>query len=307
MNSDHMLEAHFAKLYTLTVVAYEGGTTDPPPGSHQYKEGTTAWVDAIPYTGYRFEYWLINGIRIEWKSIGITMYTNILAEAHFDNHYNLYISSSLWGRTDPYDGTYTYEYGESVTVTAIPWDDCAFDYWVLDGVNVGNANPIAITMDADHELKAYFHDLNPGGGDSCPTLFVWNGTVYVDYGVIDIHNPTGEDIVREVPILKEDVDVSSNYKAKFRLREGWEGLNFSESLIDQVKLYAVDSQGNHYLCPLVKAEHSRLGNVLPQLIASDDYKVQILLLETIDLTFIVPYQNAQGFTFTIEGCNMFKQ
>ena len=77
-------------------------------------------------------------------------------------------------------------------------------------------------------------------------MFVWNGSEYVDYGVIDIHNPTGEDVTREVPIQKEDVSLS-NYKAKFKLREGWLGLNFSESVIDQVKLYAVDNYGNSHL------------------------------------------------------------
>ena len=128
----------------------------------------------------------------------------------------------------------------------------------------------------------------------------------MDYGVIDIHNPTGEDVIREVPVRAEDMGISS-YKAVFRLREGWPGLNFSESVIDQVKLYAVDSYGIRYQCPLIKARHSTLGNVLLRLLLSDDYKAQILLLETIDLTFIVPYQNVQSFTFVIEGCNMLKQ
>lgn len=145
-----------------------------------------------------------------------------------------------------------------------------------------------------------------GGGDGCPTLFVWNGSGYVDYGVINIHNPSGEDVVREVPVRVEDVGVNG-HRAKFRLREGWPGLNFSESVIDQVKLYAIDNNGNHYLCPLISAKHSRLGNVLPQLLFSDEWKVQTLLLETVDLTFIVPCQNIQSFTFTIEGCNRFKQ
>ena len=144
-----------------------------------------------------------------------------------------------------------------------------------------------------------------GGGGGCPTLFVWNGNGYVDYGVINIHNHTGEDVIREVPIQSQDVCINS-HKAKFRLREGWEGLNFSESVIDQVKLYAVDSQGNRYLCPLISAEHSRLGNVLLRLLLSDDYRAQMLLLETVDLTFIVPWQNIQGFTFAIEGCNFSK-
>jgi hypothetical protein len=218
---------------------------------------------------------------------------------------SLTISASSGGTTNPAPGTYTYNYGSSVTVTASAYPGYYFSYWNLDGATV-YGNPITVTMDSDHTLTAYVQSSGDGGDNAgCPTLFVWNGSNYVDYGVIDIHNPTGEDVTREVLVKAEDVGIS-NRKVKFRLREGWEGLNFSESVIDQVKLYAVDIQGNRYLCPLIKATHSIEGNVLSQLLQSDDYKVQILLLETIDLTFIVPYQNVQGFTFTIEGCNYFK-
>ncbi|MEM3697930.1 MAG: hypothetical protein QXQ94_10645 [Candidatus Bathyarchaeia archaeon] len=109
-------------------------------------------------------------------------------------------------------------------------------------------------------------------------------------------------------IQKEYVGIA-NYKARFILVEGWPGLNFSESFIDQVRLYAVDSQGKSHLCALLKAEHSRLGNVLPQLLLSDDYKTQMLLLETIDLTFMAPYpiSKIKNYIFVIEGCNMLKQ
>ncbi len=216
----------------------------------------------------------------------------------------LYIDSTLWGTTNPYPGTYTYTYGTLVTVTAVPWEGCVFDYWILDGV-VKYGNPITVNMTADHSLKAYFHDPYPGGGDGCPTLFVWDGYSYVDYSVIDIHNPTGEDVIRQVPIQAKDVEII-NYKATFRLREGWPGLNFSESVIDQVKLYTVDNYGNRHICPIMNATHSQFGNVLPQLLFSDDWKVQTLLLETIDLKFVVPYQNIQSFIFIIEGCNQLK-
>ncbi|MEA2089269.1 MAG: S8 family serine peptidase [Thermoproteota archaeon] len=213
--------------------------------------------------------------------------------------HRLTIKAGLGGTTDPAPRTYTHVEGTDVKVTATPtWNGFSFSYWVLDG-KVKYANPITVTIDSDHTLKAWFSP-NGGGSEPCPTLFSWNGTDYVDYGVVDIHNPTGEDVVREVPILAEDVGVS-NCKATFRLREGWEGLNYSESVIDQVKLYA-DGE----LCPLIKAVYSEQGNVLPQLLASDDVRVQMLLLETTDLTFIVPYQNVQSFTFVIEGCNMIK-
>jgi hypothetical protein len=230
----------------------------------------------------------------------------------------LYVWHTYGGYTTPDTGGYEYPEGTTVNVYETP---CIagyyFAYWLPDDIPWWYSqfsyyptwNPYTYTMDKDHAIGAYFY-LTGGvnGGDGCPTLFVWNGTAYVDYGVINIHNPTGEDVIREVSVKAEDVSINS-CKAKFRLREGWPGLNFSESVIDQVKLYAVDSQGNRYLCPLVKAEQSRLGNVLPQLIASDDVKTQILLLETIDLTFIVPYPTiqTQSYVFLIEGCNRFKQ
>jgi hypothetical protein len=217
----------------------------------------------------------------------------------------LYLSASSGGTTNPAPGNYGYDYGSSVTVTASAYSYYVFNYWLLDG-STYYQNPITVTMNSDHTLTAYFQYSGGGGGSGgCPTLFVWNGTGYMDYGVINIHNPTGEDVIREVPIQSEDVCINS-HKAKFRLREGWPGLNRSESVIDQVRLYAVDSQGNRHLCPLISAEHSRLGKVLPQLLLSDDYRAQMLLLETVDLTFVVPWQNIQGFTFVIEGCNIYK-
>jgi hypothetical protein len=223
-------------------------------------------------------------------------------------HPQLSISASSGGTTDPSPGTYTYGYGSSVTVTAYAYAYHTFDGWILDGSTIIYDNPITVTMDSDHTLDAYFSVSGgggSGGGEPCPTLFVWDDNDYVDYGVIDIHNPSGEDVIREVAVQTEDVGII-NYKAKFRLREGWEGLNFSESVIDQVKLYAVGKNGNRYLCPLTSAMHNTLGKVLPQLLLSDDYRVQILLLETIDLEFAVPYKNVQGYTFTIEGCNKWK-
>jgi hypothetical protein len=137
----------------------------------------------------------------------------------------LSISASSGGTTDPAPATYTYDYGSSVTVKAIPDYGYVLDHWRLDG-KIVHGYSITVTMCSDHTLTAYFKYIGGGGGNiPCPTLFAWNGNSYVDYGVIDIHNPSGEDVVREVPVLTEDVSLN-NYKAMFRLREGWEGLNY---------------------------------------------------------------------------------
>jgi hypothetical protein len=149
--------------------------------------------------------------------------------------------------------------------------------------------------------------MTPGDGGGCPVLLVWNGSAHIDYGIINIHNAEGQDITREVSVSPEDIS-TEGYVAKMRLREGWEGLAYSHSSIDQVKLYIVDEWGNRHLCPLFKAIYSEQGNVLLKLLFNDDWKVDIYLKETIDLQFLVPYppEAVHGFIFVIEGHNIEK-
>ncbi len=229
--------------------------------------------------------------------------TSSTLNMYISNTRQLSISSSSGGTTDPVPGTYNYGYGSSVNVTATAYSGYHFVWWWLDG-GLKYGKQITVTMDSDHTLHAYFLPNGGGGGEPCPTLYAWNGNDYVDYGVIDIHNPSGEDVIREVSIAKQDLAVEDR-KAKLRLQEGWEGLNFSESVIDHVKLYAINEDGKLKLCPLTSAVHSRLGDVHEYLVASDDVKAQIFLLETIDLTFKVR-EDSQGFVFVIEGCNIIK-
>ena len=56
--------------------------------------------------------------------------------------------------TDPPTGTYSYESGSSVQVQAYDGEMWQFDHWILDGENVGNDNPITVTMDKSHTLTA---------------------------------------------------------------------------------------------------------------------------------------------------------
>lgn len=231
--------------------------------------------------------------------------------------YTLYISVGAYppggGSTNPC-GPVDYYCDTNATVTAYPTNSSyVFTYWSLDGSNAGApdafTNPRNVTMNSSHNLTAFFSlKSGGGGGEPCPNLLVWNGTFYQSYGVVNIHNPTGEDVTREVSVAKQDVNIA-NCNAKFTLLEGWPALNFSESSIDQIRLYAVDGFGNRYLCPLISAVHNREGSVLLPLLFSDDWKTQIFLLERIDLIFIAPYPGwlVQSYTFVIEGCNQIKR
>jgi hypothetical protein len=226
--------------------------------------------------------------------------------------YFLWIWHNYGGYTTPDAGAYEYLPGIVVSVYATPYDGYKFDHWLPDTLSatdilLGNFpywNPYKVTMDKDHHLYGYFQSQSGGGGgDGCPKLYIWNGNCYTDYGVINIQNPSGEDVIREVPIAKQDLAVEG-YKAKIRLQEGWLGLNYSHSEIDQVKLYAT-VKDESLPCPLKEATYHTC-NVQPILMASDNLKLDTYLLEIVDLEFAVPYQNIQNYTFTIEGCNMIK-
>jgi hypothetical protein len=79
----------------------------------------------------------------------------------FDNRpsveqYELVIGVSGSGTTDPVPGTYLYDAGTEVSVTAIADGGWLFDYWLLDGIDVGSTYPYVVTMNANHTLTAVF-------------------------------------------------------------------------------------------------------------------------------------------------------
>lgn len=136
-----------------------------------------------------------------------------------------------------------------------------------------------------------------GGGSLCPTLFVWSGTDYVEEGLLNIHadsDITVQDQIQNTLALENGV-------YKLQLRE----LDNFTSHIDQVKLYAVDSEGEWHLCPLTYAYHSELGKVTWKLFFDDEKRVALTPTQTIDLKFLpsIPYGKTVDFIFELNGYN----
>jgi len=75
--------------------------------------------------------------------------------------YTLTITATVGGTTDPAPGTYSYTENSTVQVTAIPDAGYLFDYWELDGANVGSANPFSVNINRDIILKAVFTAIPP--------------------------------------------------------------------------------------------------------------------------------------------------
>jgi hypothetical protein len=70
--------------------------------------------------------------------------------------YLLTIASSTGGTTNPAPGSYWYNQGVSVQVSAIASSGYVFDHWELDGQASGTSTSITVTMNKPHNLLAVF-------------------------------------------------------------------------------------------------------------------------------------------------------
>jgi hypothetical protein len=161
--------------YTLTITTTSGGTTDPAPGTYAHEGGSSVEVTAIQDECYLFDYWELDGNDVgSANPYPVVMDSNHTLHAVFvQTTYDLTITVTSGGTTDPTPGTYVYAGGSSVEVNAIPDLNFVFDCWQLDGENLGSANPYWVFMDDDHTLHAVFlpdtdSDGIPDDVDNCP-------------------------------------------------------------------------------------------------------------------------------------------
>jgi hypothetical protein len=164
------------------------------------------------------------------------------------------------------------------------------------------------------DIDSYgFYSLNVVVGDGsggCPILSVFNGTGYVEEGLLNIHNPNCTDVVMYRALSTAPEPEAGRYL--LRLTEHPQ----THSYIDQVKLYATLSDETMIQLPLVSATHSEYGNVLLQLWFSDDWRTDTLganfnngTSQSIDLKFLAlpPFMRIESFTFMIEGHNFWSK
>jgi len=161
MDSNKSIKAHFQ--YTLTITAGTGGTTDPEPGSYTYDVGTEVAITTTPDTGYRFSEWTgdIPSGHEDDNPITITMDSDKSVTSNFIRQYTLTIAAGSGGTTEPAPGSYTYDSGTQIIITALPNSDYKFSNW--SGDPSGTTNPITITMDSDKSITANFMPLIFGG------------------------------------------------------------------------------------------------------------------------------------------------
>jgi len=156
MNRDKSLTANFVREYTLTIMAGEGGTTQPPPGSHGYGEGATAVITAVPNSDYGFIDWagdVPSGHETD-NPVTVTLDSDKSITAHFIRTFQLIIAAGNGGTTDPEPGSHVYNSGSEVTITAIPNENFEFKGWSVDVSST--ENPLTVTMDKEKYIVASF-------------------------------------------------------------------------------------------------------------------------------------------------------
>jgi len=79
--------------------------------------------------------------------------------ATYETQYQLTISvASGSGTTDPAPGTYWYDSGAEVEITASPATSYIFAYWMINGVQ-NTSNPVTVIMDQPITVEAYFQEV----------------------------------------------------------------------------------------------------------------------------------------------------
>jgi hypothetical protein len=146
--------------YATTTVDDQGRYGYDPPFVVPSDDKDTRSVKEGGSKGDTVELYVLGELAGEapFKVWGITKLNLLLREME------LTVASGGNGSTDP-SGTDSYPYNTVVEITATPATDCEFDYWLVNNVKSGSANPISITMDGDYNVVANFAPIDTDNGD----------------------------------------------------------------------------------------------------------------------------------------------
>jgi hypothetical protein len=142
-------------------------------GTHNFTVPTT---DA---NGHVFKQWSTGE-----TSMTITVTSAGTYTAYYQAKYNLTITTTAGGTTNPSSGIYTYWDGTLVDVTAVANAGYAFDHWELDGT-LNYSNPITVIMNSNHTLHVVF------SYQVTIEAYCLSEHVYINVNIIMDGSPTG--------------------------------------------------------------------------------------------------------------------
>jgi predicted esterase len=144
---------------SLTAGVSGNGVTNAT-GTGLYDLFRNVTVSATPDSGYVLSYWLLNGTKVgSANPYTINMTANYNLTAVFvpvmPAQVSLTVGVTGNGATNA-TGVQVYPKFTNVTVSATPNSGYTLSYWLLNGTNVGSANPYTINMTANYNLTAVF-------------------------------------------------------------------------------------------------------------------------------------------------------
>ena len=155
LNTNTTITANFQVIvnnYTLTVSAGEGGSVSTEGG--EYEEGTEVTVRATPDEGYKFVSWSDGSTT---NPLTYTLNSNTSISANFQiNTYTLTLITGEGGAVSEFNEEY--EYGEELTISAIPNQGYFFQKWSGD-VN-SYQNQVTLTFNENKTIQAFFFEAN---------------------------------------------------------------------------------------------------------------------------------------------------
>ena len=154
--------ANFAVNFTVEVAPDGSGTvtvegaTNVQPEAFFAPYGSTVTLTAIPNEGKYLLNWTKNGTVVSTENpYSFTITENANYIAHFnDNPVVTVTVNPEEGGT--ITGTGVYDYGATVTLTAIANGDYSFDNWMMEGTVISTENPYSFTITEDVDLVANF-------------------------------------------------------------------------------------------------------------------------------------------------------
>lgn len=168
VNSDLSIIPFFTVIppvtYLVTVQSASNGTTIPAAGTYTYNSGTSVTFTATASMGYQFDHWTVNGTSVTTNPMVRTITSDLTVIPFFTAippvTYSVTIQTSANGVTTPVAGTYTYNSGTSITVTATPNTGYQFTNWTVNGTTVPT-NPLVRTVTSNLTIIPYFSVIPP--------------------------------------------------------------------------------------------------------------------------------------------------
>ncbi len=168
MNNNYNVTAVFTEIppiqYQLHVQISGSGSTNAT-GDTLYNAGTSVKVLATQASGWTFSTWLLNGTNVgSLNPYALTMDANYNLTAVFTEipptQYQLHVQVIGQGTTNA-TGDNIYDMGTQVSVLSTANTGWSFSNWLLNGTNVGSANPYLVTMNANYNLTVIFTETPP--------------------------------------------------------------------------------------------------------------------------------------------------